>query len=84
MSFQYWVHKRLFGVLVRESVTREVFLQEFEDAERLHEAVVVQFPHITSEMVDEAVEAWHQMPPGLLLDDQMRFILGRVLKKEES
>lgn len=38
---------------------------------------------VTGEMVDEAVDAWHEMPPGLLLDDQMRFILGRVLQRGE-
>lgn len=54
-----------------------------KDAESVHEALIAQFPHITSEMVDEAVDAWHETPPGLLLDDQMRFILGRVLQKEE-
>ena len=39
---------------------------------------------IDGELVDDAVDAWHEMPRPMLLDDQMRHILAAVLPEHEK
>lgn len=39
---------------------------------------------VDGELVDDAVDAWHEMPRPALLDDQMRFILAAVLPVHEK
>lgn len=34
---------------------------------------------VDGELVDDAVDAWHEMPRPMLLDDQMRHILAAAL-----
>lgn len=36
---------------------------------------------VDGDLVDDAVDAWHEMPRPLALDDQMRHILAAVLPK---
>lgn len=39
----------------------------------------MRFEDVPEELVDDAVDAWHEMPRPLALDHQMRFILAAVL-----
>jgi hypothetical protein len=38
---------------------------------------------VPDELVDDAVDAWHEMPRPMALDDQMRHILAAVLPEFE-
>jgi hypothetical protein len=39
---------------------------------------------VDGELVDDAVDAWHETPRPMLLDDQMRHILAAVLPEHEK